>query len=421
MNTAISTALSGLQANTDAINILGNDLANLNTTGYKANEIEFSDLMSENLGVSGTNGQVGMGVGQVSAVANYSQGSIQTTNGPTDAAIQGNGFFVVNDPNTNQTLYTRDGSFEVNSAGQLTTDSGQLVQGWTAVNGVINTNSAAGNLILPQGASVPPTPTTTMSLALNLNSTAAVGATVTAPVQVYDSLGVSHDLTVTYTNTGPNAWSYAVSVPSTDLAGDPVAPPPLASGNLTFDSSGNLLTPAAAAGTQTIAVAGLADGAANMSINWNLYNTSGATPVPTITQYDSASSISSTTQNGFAAGSVSGIALQSGGTVMATYTNGQQVAVGQLALASISNPSSLSSVGNNNLAATANTATPVVGAANTGGRGQIVAGALESSTVDIATEFANLLTFERGYQADSRIITTSDQLQQETISLIPQS
>ncbi len=158
-----------------------------------------------------------------------------------------------------------------------------------------------------------------------------------------------------------------------------------------------------------------------MSINWNLYNTSGATPVPMITQYDSASSISSTTQNGFAAGSVSGVALQSGGTVMATYTNGQQVAVGQLALASISNPSSLSSVGNNNLQATANTATPVVGAANTGGRGQIMAGALESSTVDIATEFANLLTFERGYQADSRIITTSDQLQQETISLIPQS
>ncbi len=288
------------------------------------------------------------------------------------------------------------------------------------VNGTINTNSAAGNLTLPLGASVPPTPTTNMSLALNLNSTAAVGATVTAPVQVYDSLGVSHDLTVTYTNTAPNTWSYAVTVPSADLAGNPAAPPPLASGNLTFDSSGNLLTPAAAAGTQTIPIAGLADGAANMSISWDLYNTSGATPVPTITQYDAASSINGTTQNGFAAGSVSGVALQSGGTVMATYTNGQQVAVGQLALASITNPSSLSSVGNNNLADTANTAIPVVGAANTGGRGQIVAGALESSTVDIATEFANLLTFERGYQADSLIITTSDQLQQETISLIPQ-
>ncbi len=170
MNTAISTALSGLQGNTDAINIIGNDLANLNTTGYKADQIEFSDLMSRNLGVSGTNGQLGMGVGQVSALANYTQGSIQTTNGPTDAAIQGNGFFVVNDPNTNQTLYTRDGSFEVNSAGQLTTDSGQLVQGWSSVNGVINPNSAAGNLTLPLGASVPPTPTTTMSLALNLDS-----------------------------------------------------------------------------------------------------------------------------------------------------------------------------------------------------------------------------------------------------------
>src|SRR6202012_2110256 len=102
-----------------------------NTTGYKANELEFQDLMAENLGVSGTAGQLGLGVGQVSAVTNYSQGALQTTNGSKDAAIQGNGFFVVQDPNTNQVLYTRDGSFQVNAAGQLTTTSGDLVQGWS--------------------------------------------------------------------------------------------------------------------------------------------------------------------------------------------------------------------------------------------------------------------------------------------------
>lgn len=419
MDSSISTALSGLQGNTTAINIIGNDLANLNTTGYKANQIEFQDLMSQSLGVSGTAGQVGEGIGQVGAVANYSQGAIQTTNGATDAAIQGNGFFVVNDPNTNQTLYTRDGSFEVNSSGQLTTDGGQLVQGWNSVNGVINTNAPTTSLSLPLGVSVPPTATTTIGFALNLDSSAPVGSTVTSPVQVYDSLGVSHDLTVTYTNTGANTWGYAVTVPPADITGAPTAP--VATGTLSFDANGNLTGPLPTSDPQSVPLNNFADGANNLTINWNLYNQSGATPVGTITQYDSASSVSSTTQNGYAAGSVSGVALQNGGTVMATYTNGQQVAIGQLAVASITNPSSLSSVGGNNLAITANTATPVVGAANTGGRGQIQAGALESSTVDIAAEFANLLTFERGYQADSRIITTSDQLDQQTINLIPQS
>jgi flagellar hook protein FlgE len=424
MVTAISTALSGLKANSDAINVIGNDLANLNTTGYKADQIEFQDMMSESLGVSGTSGQLGNGVGQVSSIANYSQqGSIQTTNGATDAAIQGNGFFVLHDPGTNQTLYTRDGSFQVNSSGQLTTTSGDLVQGWSAASGVINVNSPAGNLTLPVGSTVAATPTSAMTLALNLDSSAAAttpGAVVTAPIQVFDSQGVSHDLTATFTKTAQNTWNYAVTIPPADLTGAPTTPPtPLTTGTLTFDANGNLTGPAATTDPQVVSITGLADGSADMTVNWNLYNHSGSTPMSEITQFASPSAISSTTQNGFAAGSVAGVALQTGGTVVATYTNGQKVAIGQVALASITNPSSLASVGNNNLEVMPDTATPLVGAAGTGGRGQIVAGALESSTVDIATEFANLLTFERGYQANSRIITTTDQLVQQTINLIP--
>jgi flagellar hook protein FlgE len=417
MMTSFSTALSGLTASSDAINVIGNDLANLNTNGYKANELQFQDLMSESLGVSGTSGQLGLGVGQVSAVRNYSQGSIQTTSGATDAAIQGDGFFVLKDPTTSQTLYTRDGSFQMSQAGQLVTGSGQVVQGWSATNGVINTNSAAGNLTLPLGATVAATPTTTMSLSLNLDSRVATtdaGATVTAPIQVYDSQGVSHNLTTTFTKTGANSWSYAVTIPATDLTGAP-PPTPLATGTLTFDANGNLTTPTAKSDPQTVAITGLADGSADMNLQWNLYSSTG---VPALTQYAAASSISATTQNGYTAGSVSNVALQTGGMVMATYSNGQQVAVGQIALAAITNPSSLAAVGNNNLKATAETSTPVVGSANTGDRGQIIAGALESSTIDIATEFTKLLTFQRGYQADSRVITTSDQLVQETINLI---
>jgi flagellar hook protein FlgE len=414
MNAAYSTALSGLNADTTAIDIVGNDLSNLNTTGYKATEVDFSDLMAEQLGAASTS--VGMGVGQVNALSNYTQGTIETTNGPTDAAIQGNGFFVVQNQN-NQTLYTRDGSFQVNSSGQLTDAAGDLVQGWSATDGTVNTNSAIGPISVPVGATVPATATTTMSFDLNLDATASTAttpATFSAPIQVVDSLGDSHTLTATFTNTGTNAWSYTLTIPAGDLTGGGTTPATVASGNLTFDSSGNLTSPAA--GTpQAVSITGLADGAADMSVNWNFYGASGS---PTITQYAEASGVSATNQNGYAAGTISSVGLQNGGLLVADYTNGQQLTVGQLAVASITNPESLTAVGNNDLAATAATATPVVGTANTGSRGQIVAGSLESSTVDIATEFTNLLTFERSYQANSRVITTADQLVQDTLNLV---
>jgi len=417
MISAFSTALSGLNADSSAIDVVGNDLANLNTTGYKASEVDFSDLMAQQLGVSSTSGQLGMGVGQVNAVSEYTQGSIQTTNGPTDAAIQGNGFFVVTNQN-NQTLYTRDGSFQVNSSGQLVDGSGDLVQGWTATNGTVNTNGAIGAIQVPVGANVAATPTTTMSFALNLDSTpstTSTPATFSAPIQVVDSEGTSHTLTATFTNTGTDTWSYNLTIPATDLSGGGTTPATVASGTLTFDSSGQLTTPAASSDPQPVSITGLADGAANMSIGWNLYGASGSS---SITQYAEASAVSGTSQNGFAAGSINSVSLQNGGLLVATYSNGQQVTAGQLAIASISNPDSLSSVGNNNLAASATTATPAIGAANTGSRGQIVAGALESSTVDIAQEFTNLLSFERSYQANSRVITTADQLLQETLNLV---
>jgi flagellar hook protein FlgE len=417
MISAFSTALSGLNADSTAIDVIGNDLANLNTTGYKATELQFSDLMSEQLGVSGTSGQLGMGIGQLSTQSAYTQGSIQTTNGPTDAAIQGNGFFVVQNQNA-QTLYTRDGSFSVNSTGQLVDASGDLVQGWSATaGGSVNTNSAIGNISLPLGTTIAATPTTTMSLGINLNatpSTTSTPATFSAPIKVVDSLGTSHTLTATFTNTGANAWSYSLSVPASDLTSG--GNTTVASGTLTFDSSGQLTTPDATSDPQPVQITGLADGAADMSIGLNLFNP--ATGASNITQFAEASAVSNTTQNGFAAGQINSVSLQNGGLLVATYSNGQQVTAGQLAIASISNPDTLTAVGNNDLAASAQTAAPVVGTANTGSRGQIVAGALESSTVDIAQEFTQLLTFERSYQANSRVITTDDQIQQETINLV---
>lgn len=417
MNTAFSTALSGLNADSVAIDVVGNDLANLNTSGYKANELEFYNLMSQSIGAAGNSGQLGLGVAPPSALPVYSQGTLLTTNGPLDVAIQGDGFFVVNNPN-NQQLYTRDGSFQLTADGELVTGTGDAVQGWSAVNGVVNPNGPVGNISVPLGATIAATPTTTMNLALNLDSqtsTSGTPTTFSAPIQVVDSLGQTHDLTATFTNTGTNTWSYSVTIPQADLAAG--GSTTVASGNLTFDSSGNLTSPAASAGPQPVSITGLADGAANMSINWSLYDSSGN---PSITQYAEASAVAGTTQNGYPAGQISNVSLQNGGTLVADYTNGQQVTVAQLALGSIANPDSLIEVGNNNLQASASSGAVTLGAANTGPRGQITAGALESSTVDITQEFTNILTFQRSYQANSRVISAEDQLLQDTVNLIHQ-
>jgi len=409
-----SAALSALTAESNAIDVSGNNLANLNTPGFKAAQVEFSDLMSETLGGSVNPAQIGMGVGPIQTSTNYIQGAITTTNGPFDAAIEGNGFFVVQGQN-GQTLYTRDGSFQVDSAGNLVTANGQNVQGWPATNGTVNANGPLSNLTVPLGTQVPGTATTTMSLDVNLDATATSGSgsSFSAPIQVYDSLGASHSLTVDFTNTGTNAWTYTVTVPAADLSSG--GNTTLATGSLTFDGNGNLTSPAAGSGPQTVAITGLADGANNMSIGWNLFGASGSS---NITQLAETSSLESETQNGAAPGQITNVSLQNGGLLVANYSNGQQVTVGQLAMASIQNPESLLSVGENNLQASGATAPVVVGAANSGGNGQILGGALEGSTSDMATEFTNLLTYERSYQAAGRVITTGDQMMQDTLSLI---
>jgi flagellar hook protein FlgE len=412
MSSAFSIALSALSADSAAINVVGNNLANMNTTGYKDADVNFEDLMAENLGTGANSAQAGMGVGQIGTLSDYSQGTITSTSGATDAAIQGNGFFVVTNA-ANQTLYTRDGAFQVNSAGDLVTATGENVQGWSAVNGVVNPNGPTGNISVPIGATVPAVATSAMTLGVNLDAQAATGTSFSAPVQVYDSQGVSHTLTVNFTETSANNWGYTVTIPAADLGtGGHTS---LASGTMTFDANGNLTAPAASSDPQSIQITGLADGAAPMTIGWNLFDSSGNS---NITQYAEASGVGSTTQNGYAAGQITNVSLQNGGLVVANYSNGQQTTVGQLAMASIPNPESLTSVGDNNLEASASTGSISVGAANTGGLGQIMAGSLESSNVDMATEFTKLLSYQNSYEAASRVITTSDQLLQDTVNLI---
>ncbi|HJT88772.1 MAG TPA: flagellar hook protein FlgE [Bryobacteraceae bacterium] len=409
---AFSTALSALNADSTAINIVGNNLANLNTTGFKAEDVQFSDLMSQQLGISASSA-VGTGVSPAQAVREFTQGSIQQTNGPLDAAIDGSGFFMVKDT-AGEALYTRAGNFTLGADGTLLTANGDKVQGWNATAGVLNLNGAAGNITIPVNAVNPASATANASLSANLDASAVVGApgaTFSAPMQVVDSQGGIHTLSFTFTKTAVNAWSYTVTIPSADLKSGGTTQ--IATGSLAFDGTGQLTTPASTAAPIALKITGLADGASDMNINWNLYNgTQG-----TITQFAQSSGVASTNQDGVQAGQIVKVAMSNNGVILASYSNGQQSAVAQLAVAGIQNPDTMVSVGNNNLMATAQTAAPAVGTADSGGRGKIEGGSLETSTVDIATEFTNLISFQRSYEAASKTITTVDQMTQDLISL----
>ncbi len=422
MSTAFSIALSALSADTTAVNVIGNNLANIDTTGFKESEVSFQELVNQALGAEQS--APGFGVSPATITQVFSQGAVQSTTGPYDAAISGNGFFVVNDPNTGQQLYTRDGNFTVNSAGQLETSSGQYVQGWTAAGGAINTSGSVGNITLPTGKLQTPVATQNFSIPISLNASDTVNAATpnfSVPMQVYDSLGNSQNLSIDFQKTGPGAWTYNVTIPNSSLATPGTgATTTLATGSLAFDSSGNLTTPAASAGAIAIQATGLADGAADLNVNWNLYNPT--TSAASITQYaGQPDSTGNAVQDGSPASGITSITMGDGGQINAQYSNGQNIIVGQLALASIQNPESLASAGNNNYQLSALTSQPSIGLPNTAGRGNVKGGALESSTVDIATEFTKLIVFQRSYEASAKVVTTADTLSQDTINLIPQS
>ncbi len=411
MFTAFSTALSALNATSTAIDVVGNNLANLNTTGFKANVVSFHDLVSQSLGSGET--QVGLGVGVPITLRQFTQGSEQTTNGPLDAMIQGDGFFVVSGSN-GQTEYSRGGNLQIDKNGNLTTPTGEQLQGWAAANGAVNTNAPVENIQLPVGSVKAPVATSTFSFDLNLNAAGTAGAASGAfsdSINVYDSLGTSHTVTVAFTKDATNAgqWNYSITVPDADLK-SPFTP---VTGSVTFDANGNLTTPAATDPSPQVPITGFADGAADMTLNWSLYN--GTTP--RITQYAQASSPSATAQDGSPAAQLSQVAIVNGGGIVAQYTDGSQTVVGQLAMASIRNPESLIAAGDNNYEVSGATAVPVIGTPGTGGRGTVIGGAVEASTVDIATEFTNLIVYQRAYEANSRVVTTVDQLTQDTIAL----
>ena len=422
MFNSFTTALTGLTAAELGVDVVGNNLANLNTTGFKASTVAFADIVAQSLGLGTSQTSAGLGA-QATAIQDFTQGAIQTTNGAFDAAIQGDGFFIVRDP-SGLVNYTRAGNFEVDANGNLVTQSGQNVQGWVANNGVLDTNTAISNIVIPSGALRQPTATTNMSVNMNLDASAVVGSpqgSFSTAVQVVDSLGTTHVLTLNFSKTAANTWSYNVTIPGEDVTGGTAGTPfPIsgATGSLTFNNSGNLITPAppppATNGIVPVDITGLTDGAADLKINWNLYSPLGQAD---ITQYAQPSATASNNQDGLVAAELVHVTMTNGGQIIAQFSNGQQTTIAQIALASISNPDTLVSEGQNNFQTGPGTAPPAIGVPQTGGRGQVLGGSLESSTVDIATEFTRLIVMQRSYEANGKVITTTDSLTQDTINL----
>ena len=409
---SFATSLSGLQANSQDLSVISNNLANLNTTAYKGATASFQDLFYQEIGSSGNGNPIQVGVGATvgSIPADFTEGNIQTTGVPTDVAIQGNGFLVGSD--NGEQVFIRAGDLTVQSDGTLVSSSGAKILGYQAVNGVINTNQTPGSLTISSGTINPPNPTTTAQLSLNLDSGTAVGGTFSTALTVYDSLGTAHILTYNFTNTAAGQWNYSVTIPAADVGktGNPVT---INSGTLAFNGAGQLTTPA---GNVTgIAIPNLADGANTMNFTWQLYNSTG---VGQLTQVAAPSAAASTLQNGYSSGSLTTYTINSDGTIEGTFSNGQTQPLGQILLATFANQEGLSRNGSNEFLSTLASGAANIGVPGTGGRGTLSGGSLEQSNVDISTQFADLIVAESGYQANAKVVTTLDTIVQDTINLI---
>jgi flagellar hook protein FlgE len=416
---SFSAGLSGLNANAQYLSVIGNNLANINTIGFKSSSVTFMDLVSQTVGGSSANPmQVGLGVvtGAISPV--FSQGAIENTREATNVAIQGGGFFVVR--GASGVSYTRAGNFTFNNDGKLVTPDGYYVQGYTTVDdttGEIVTTGQPSDISVPPGVLRSPQATSRISTLTNLDANASATDTFTTAVQIYDALGAAHVATVTYTKAAnAGEWDYDITVPGEEVAGGTLGTPEsIATGTMVFDDNGVLQTVNGAVPADVdITTPAWANGAASGTVSWDIVDDDGTA---SLTGYAAASSTSSISQNGSAPGMIDNISIAADGTIVATFGAGQTVAVAQLSLASFNNPKGLVKLGSSRYGESQAAGIPNVGVAGSGGRGTLIGSALEQSNVDIAQEFTQMILAQRGYQANSKTITVSDELLVDTLSL----
>jgi flagellar hook protein FlgE len=404
---SLFAGISGLNANSTAMTVIGDNIANVNTTAFKANRSMFANVLSQSLGGS-INSGIGRGVEFWGTSPLWTQGSLENTANPTDLAINGKGFFIVQD-DTGANYYTRAGQFYLDDAGDMVNPDGLYVQGYEIDSsgnlGSLTTISIPGERISPPSAS------TEFSFDLNLDSQTATNGTYSTSQTIFDSLGNAIPLSLTFTKqAAAQTWSVAASVPSPN---GPVTINGAATATLTFDSAGNLTTPATDRSLSIV----LANGAATpMALTWDLYDASG-TSLGDITGFSSPSTTTFQYQDGYTSGILRGISVDEDGVVTAAYSNGQLTPTYQIALADFPSYDGLTKLGKNLYAESLESGQPMGGVAGNGRIGSITPSAIEMSNIDLAQEFVKMITTQRAFQANSRVITTSDEILAELINI----
>ena len=424
ITSAMYSGISGLNTNSQAMTVIGNNLANTNTIGFKGSRTVFSDLMSSTVFGSGGASQVGRGVG-VSKIDNiFSQGTFESTSTNTDLAIEGDGFFMLKEVGNDTTFYSRAGAFRFNQTGYLVNPEGFRVQGQPidATTGEIIPGVPRDIFVASSGL-IPAKATDSLTLTSNLAaSTVAIpAATIFDPAntssynyasstQTFDTLGNPHLVTTYFRkdDAAVNTWNWywtaadASGLPLGNGAGDPPE------GQILFTADGTLDTTDPLNGTGLIAAADIdwANGSTPTGISLNFDTT----------QFNSASRVISQDQNGYSAGDLTTVSINGSGVVVASYSNGQQREIAAISLAKFANPGGLNLVGSNLFNATDVSGTPRIGLPGPE-LGNIYTNSLEQSNVDMGLEFVNMITVQRGFQANSKIITTIDELLGELINL----
>lgn len=393
---SLYSGISGLRSHQTMLDVTGNNIANVNTAGFKASATQFQDTLSQlvqgagspQAAAGGTNpAQVGLGVRVAGISTNFAQGSAQATGKSTDMMISGDGFFVVRLGNEN--LYTRAGAFDFDAQGRLVTPDGGIVQGWSAVNGAVQDGGAVGNISLPLDAVSPATETTAAEVAGNLPGDAAVGDVLTRDIRVYAADGTPRTMSLEFTKTA-SGW---------DVAGDDGEG---RVGTLSLTFTDGVLT---------------SSGALSLDLPAPAPSDPLAVDLASVSSYAGMNTVTITGQDGREAGTLQSFSVAKDGTLIGTFSNGDTKPVGRIALANFVNPAGLEKAGSSSYRATVNSGTAELGTAGTGAMGTLAGGSLEMSNVDLSQEFTNLIVAQRGFQANARIITTSDEVLQELTNL----
>lgn len=405
---SLYSGISGLKANTSAMAVIGDNIANVDTNGFKCSRVSFANIFSSTL--SQTNVQIGRGVTLNGVNPQWEAGSLENTTSATDLSVNGAGLFMVSDPSTNINYYTRAGQFEWDNEGNLVNPDGFIVQGYS-VDPTTGNIGTIGDITVPNGSSAP-NPTSEITFGLNLNSDAAVGDTFTSSITSYDSLGSEAILDVVFERTA-TAWNWTVDVTHGNGTASSAS-----NGTIAFDVNGELdpanCVPASA--NPTIQIDNLAPADSPQTITWT-YLDGALDSDGSITGYSSESTKTAQSQNGYPSGSLQSVAVDEDGYFTGIYSNGSMLPFALITLADFASYSGLAKQGSNLYSESLASGQALLGAPNTASLGAIAPSTLEMSNVDMATEFVEMITTQRAYQANSKVITTSDEILQELINI----